>query len=198
MSQNREQISIIIAEWDNDYECYALKGSVPSQIQTTPRALTLPDSGSQTPPRPPTPPTPPGGLSGPWADPKQATGSSTAPKQDELPIRVPSRSEPDGKGKAKEQASKFPGSDSDWGKDGLTTDSSTGFLTLNVYGTFNMALEDDKEKLDYILLGLSMHLGQVSRATLDYFEWLAQESGSPPAPPGGSSGSDGRSGRRRG
>jgi hypothetical protein len=176
VAQDRDEISLVIAEWDAVYEYYAIEGILPPRRQ---------------PPRQPSPQQPP-------SEPTQTEPPSTPAKgltgKMKVVFRGKNNQGKDNSDKEKGKGDKGKGkqplpppqrgyhSDSSRSRLGVEpsppTDRDAGFLTLHVYGTFRTRFPREMAKLSFFLLALSMQLAQVPGDKLETYSQVVPTTGS--------------------
>ncbi|KAK3934452.1 hypothetical protein QBC46DRAFT_76783 [Diplogelasinospora grovesii] len=157
VAQDREEIHLVVAEWDRYYEYYALEGMLPqTKPSRSPPAVAGPSSVAAVPSKP-----------APVTPVKKNTVKNLGDRLMCMDLGTRNDSKKKTKDSQRQRASDSE-SDSDrsrygvgWNELDETDKPSVGFLTLNVYGPFQTTDKHQMEMLSKNLLGLSMHLADV-------------------------------------
>lgn len=137
VAQDREEIYLVIAEWDDSYEYYAIEGKLP------PEPLGSRPSPSTSAPRPPAKST----ATSSAARPSASSSRDTKKKRQQPPAQANPRPDSDRSGRGAGSGGQKVRHD--------------GFLTMNVYGPFLTRNLNQMSNLTGHLLALSMHLAGV-------------------------------------
>ncbi|KAI3393138.1 hypothetical protein diail_4706 [Diaporthe ilicicola] len=158
VSQDRDQISIVIGEWDKFYEYYAVEGRLPTSKPTAVARPSQPQPEAHRQGQAPAPQTP-------------VRGERARQKVKDIfhrdPVKTTTKSSTQ-KGKGRASPTDASGSE----RDNYDVDADTkvgpdqGFMKLIVYGPFSTKVRDDMDSLSLYLLAMSMSLAQVPEQTL--------------------------------
>lgn len=159
VSQDRDQISVVIGEWDKFYEYYAVEGRLPTPKPTAVARTSHPIREAEVKSQVPAPETP-------------VRGEGTKKKVQGLFQRNPAKTvKKNPKQKATGRSSPNDASGSERDNYGVDADiqpgPDQGFMKLNVYGPFNTHDRNEMNSLSHYLLAMSMCLARVPEQTLE-------------------------------